>query len=74
MNGDAIPRFLQSLQDNSVDYEICEISQLSAKQTLTSKQERVMKSALELGYFDYPKRVSTEELVKTSWPCPQHFE
>jgi predicted DNA binding protein len=35
---------------------------LSSKQRLTSKQEKVLKSALELGYFDYPKRVTTQEL------------
>lgn len=64
MSGDAIPAFLQSLHDKGVVYEISEIAKLSAKQKLTSKQERVLKSALELGYFDYPKRVSTEELSK----------
>lgn len=62
MDGDAIPTFLQTLHDKGVVYEISEIAKLSAKQKLTSKQERVLKSALELGYFDYPKRVSTEEL------------
>jgi predicted DNA binding protein len=62
MTGDAIPSFLQTLHDKGVVYEISEIAKLSAKQKLTSKQERVLKSALELGYFDYPKRVSTEEL------------
>ena len=64
MNGDAIPAFLQTLHDKGVVYEISEIAKLSAKQKLTSKQERVLKSALELGYFDYPKRVSTEDLSK----------
>jgi predicted DNA binding protein len=62
MSGDAIPRFLQTLHDNGVDYKISEISKLSPKKDLTSRQEKVLKSALELGYFDYPKRVSTEEL------------
>ena len=64
MSGDAIPTFLQALHDKGVVYEISEIAKLSAQQKITSKQERVLKSALELGYFDYPKRVSTEELSK----------
>jgi len=64
MSGDAIPLFLQALHDKGVVYEISEIAKLSAKQKLTSKQERVLKSALELGYFEYPKRVSTEDLSK----------
>ncbi len=62
MSGEAIPRFLQTLHDSGVDYKISEISKLSPKKDLTSRQEKVLKSALELGYFDYPKRVSTEEL------------
>lgn len=64
MSGDAIPVFLQTLHEKGVVYEISEIAKLSTKQKLTPKQEKVLKSALELGYFDYPKRIGTEELSK----------
>ena len=70
MSGDAIPNFLQKLHDDGVQYKISEISKLSPKKDLTSRQERVLKSALELGYFDYPKRVSTEELSKQLGVAP----
>ena len=70
MSGDAIPLFLQTLHDKGVVYEISEIAKLSTKQKLTSKQEKVLKSALELGYFDYPKRVSTEDLSKRLGVAP----
>lgn len=70
MSGDAIPRFLQTLHTKGVDYKISEISKLSPKRALTSKQERVLKSALELGYYDYPKRVTTEELANALGSAP----
>ena len=64
MSGEGIPNFLQSLHENGVVYKIGEIAKMSPTRALTPKQERVMKSALELGYYDYPKRISTEELSK----------
>jgi len=64
MSGEGIPNFLQSLHENGVIYKIGEIAKMSPTRALTPKQERVMKSALELGYYDYPKRISTEELSK----------
>jgi hypothetical protein len=30
---------------------------------MTSRQEKVLRSALELGYYEYPKRINTEELA-----------
>jgi predicted DNA binding protein len=62
MAGDDIPAFLQTLHSRGVLYKISEISKVSRARPLTSKQERVLKSALELGYFEYPKRISTEDL------------
>jgi len=62
MSGDDIPRFLEALHTEGIPYRISEISKVSPERTLTSKQERVLKSALELGYYDYPKRASTEDL------------
>ena len=70
MSGDAIPKFLQTLHSNGIEYKISEISKLSPKRALTPKQERVLKSALELGYYDYPKRVSTEKLAKDLGVAP----
>ena len=65
MSGDDIPAFLQALHVKGVSYKISEIAKVSRERPLTARQERVLKSALELGYFDYPKRISTEDLSKT---------
>jgi len=70
MNGEGIPIFLQSLHEQGVVYKIAEIAKMNKSRALTSKQERVLKSALELGYYDYPKRISTEELSKVVGLAP----
>jgi predicted DNA binding protein len=70
MSGDSIPKFLQTLHSNGIEYKISEIAKMSPKRALTSKQEKILKSALELGYYDYPKRISTEELSKVVGSAP----
>ena len=70
MGGDAIPSFLQTLHSKGIDYTISDISQISSKRALTSKQEKVLKSALELGYYDYPKRISTDHLAEVVGSAP----
>lgn len=65
MGGDAIPKFLQTLHNKGIDYKISDISKISTRRALTPKQEKVLKSALDLGYYDYPKRISTEQLAET---------
>lgn len=70
MNGEGIPSFLQGLHMKGIDYKIADITKLAPKKTLTVRQERVLKSAFELGYYDYPKRVSTEELSKSLGIAP----
>ena len=70
MNGEGMPNFLQSLYEQGIIYKIAEIAKMTTSRALTTKQERVLKSALELGYFDYPKRVSTEELSKAVGLAP----
>ena len=70
LNGEGIPGFLQSLHDKGVFYKISEIAKMAPQRALTPKQERVLKSALELGYYEYPKRISTEGLSKALHLAP----
>jgi predicted DNA binding protein len=64
MNGAGIPEFLQSLREGGVSYKISEIEKMAAPIPLTSREKRVLKSALDRGYYDDPKRISTEDLSK----------
>jgi predicted DNA binding protein len=64
MNGDEIPELLQSLHNGGVPYKISMIEKLAAPKAITPQQKRVLKTALELGYYATPKRISTEDLSK----------
>ena len=70
MSGDSMPKFLQSLHDRGITYKISEIAKITPTRALTAKQERVLKSALELGYYEYPKKISTEDLAKAVGASP----
>jgi hypothetical protein len=58
-----LPLFLQRLHKDGVNYKILDISSLSKSRGLTPRQSKVLKSAFELGYYDYPKRINTDRLA-----------
>jgi predicted DNA binding protein len=64
MKGEGIPEFLRSLRKRGISYKIAEVERLFTHNLLGPKQKRVLKSALERGYFDHPKRISKELLSK----------
>jgi len=61
---DTLKKMSDRLTSKGVDYRIIEISHLSSKSDLTARQEQIAKIALELGYFEFPKRIGIEELSK----------
>jgi predicted DNA binding protein len=63
ISGDGLPVFLQRLHKEGISYKITDLSPLSTTRRLTLRQQKVLKSALEVGYYDFPKRVSTEHLA-----------
>lgn len=65
VSGNGLPLFLQRLHKDGVVYKIAELSPLSSPKDLTARQQKVLRSALELGYYDFPKKISTEQLANT---------
>jgi predicted DNA binding protein len=63
VSGAGLPIFLQRLHKQGVAYKIADLSPLATQKGITTRQQKVLRSALELGYYDYPKRISTEELA-----------
>jgi predicted DNA binding protein len=51
------------LDSNHVKYEILEVSHHSQKREITARQEEILRIALDLGYFEFPKRIRLEELA-----------
>jgi len=56
--------FLKRLEDDGVKFELLKKRALSKRSDITARQELVVKTALELGFFDYPKKVNLEGLSK----------
>ncbi len=63
ISGQGLPTLLQKLHQRGIIYKIADVSPLSTNKKMTSRQEKVLRSALELGYYEYPKRINTEELA-----------
>ncbi|MDG6970682.1 MAG: helix-turn-helix domain-containing protein [Nitrososphaerota archaeon] len=55
---------LGRLDGRHVKYDILEVSHHARKRETTARQEEVLRVALDLGYFDFPKRIRLEELAE----------
>jgi predicted DNA binding protein len=65
ISGEGLPIFLQKLHMEGVAYKIEDLSPLSSSKGITLRQQKVLKSALELGYYEFPKKISTEQLANS---------
>ncbi len=52
------------LKHNGVDYTVVELTHTVPKREVTSRQEEIVRVALDLGYFEFPKRIKLEELAE----------
>jgi predicted DNA binding protein len=52
------------LDSRHVKYDILEVSHHAQKREMTARQEEILRVALDLGYFDFPKRIRLEELAE----------
>lgn len=57
-----ISGFLKRLEDDGVQFELIKKRTLSKRGDITARQEFVVKTALDLGFFDYPKKINLEGL------------
>ncbi|MEM4311024.1 MAG: helix-turn-helix domain-containing protein [Nitrososphaerales archaeon] len=61
----ALKKLTKSLEDKSIDYKIEEIREVKYKEyILTAKQEQLIRAALELGFYDVPRRIRLRDLAK----------
>jgi len=56
--------FLRKLKESNINFTLLKKRNLTRKRDLTARQEYVIKTAFELGFFDYPKKINLEELSK----------
>ncbi|HKT21533.1 MAG TPA: helix-turn-helix domain-containing protein [Nitrososphaerales archaeon] len=55
---------LSALKKRGIDFTVGDISEVRRKQTLTARQEWLLRTAYEEGYFDYPKRIRLGRLAQ----------
>jgi len=63
LNSEGVPALLNRLSRRGVAYRVTEISPISPDLRLTSRQLAVLKSAMEMGLYDFPRRVTQDELA-----------
>ncbi|MEM4566671.1 MAG: helix-turn-helix domain-containing protein [Archaeoglobaceae archaeon] len=57
-------RLIKKLEELGVDFELVYKGRPEDKESMTFREEEILRTALEKGFFDYPKRIKLEELAK----------
>ena len=63
LNNEGIPLLLNHLSQDGVGYKVTEISPISPDVPLTTRQLNVLKAAMEMGLYDFPRRITQDELA-----------
>ncbi|MHB2035910.1 MAG: helix-turn-helix domain-containing protein [Nitrososphaerales archaeon] len=61
---DTLKKVTDRLSSRGVGFKILEVMRLQSKAELTARQEQIAKMALEMGYFEFPKKIRLEELSR----------
>jgi len=61
---ESLSKLINTLEMNGCSVELTSKTLLTKKNILTSRQEEIIKIAMEKGYYDYPKKISLRELSK----------
>ncbi|AHC50942.1 bacterio-opsin activator [Sulfolobus acidocaldarius SUSAZ] len=57
-------KLLRDFIDSKIDVKILKVLKAKPSSIITGRQEQILKIALELGYFDFPRRIRLNELSK----------
>jgi predicted DNA binding protein len=61
---EALAELLDGMKNEQVDVKILKLSSVADVENLTSHQRSLVETALEEGFFDYPRRITLRELSK----------
>lgn len=61
---EALTELLDRLKEEQVDVKILKLSSVADVENLTLHQRSLVETALEEGFFDYPRRITLRELAK----------
>lgn len=60
----ALHELFEKMRSNGYSFKILSSASMSITATLTQKQETYFNTAMDLGYYDIPKRITLDELSK----------
>ncbi|MEM4156177.1 MAG: helix-turn-helix domain-containing protein, partial [Archaeoglobaceae archaeon] len=63
-------KLMEALESVEIEYEIIYKGRLESEETITLREEEILKIALQKGFFDYPKKIRLEELAKQLGMAP----
>jgi predicted DNA binding protein len=63
LNKDGVPKLLNLLSTSGIQYRVLAINQMTEASGLTAKQFRVLKAATDMGLYDYPRRITQDDLA-----------
>jgi predicted DNA binding protein len=63
-DGARLQAITDRLTSEGVKHSLLEVQHLSSRKALTLRQEQVLEMALQLGYFDFPRRTNLAQLSK----------
>ena len=59
-----LQQLVEGLEENDIETRLVMIAPVDDKESLTQRQETIIKTALERGYYDFPKRIGIRELAR----------
>jgi hypothetical protein len=59
-----LQKLVNHLNDKEIESSLIMIHPIDDKDSLTPRQEKIIKTALERGYYDFPKRIGIRELAR----------
>jgi predicted DNA binding protein len=59
-----LQHLVSGLESHGVKTKLLMIQPIEDREALTARQERIIKTALERGYYDFPKRIGIRELAR----------
>ncbi len=62
---EALTELLDKLKQENIEVKVLRLTSVADVDSLTSRQRSIMETALEEGYFDYPRRITLRQLAKT---------
>ncbi|MFN3384030.1 MAG: helix-turn-helix domain-containing protein [Archaeoglobaceae archaeon] len=57
-------KLIKKLEKLGVEFELVYKGRLEDKDSMTFREEEILRTALEKGFFDYPKKIKLEELAE----------